>query len=412
MNFYEGLILNIIFLLFPFLFYIIFISYKENFKIKNSPFILDIVNISVVYLITLFSRYFNNLSFLLLINIPLIISFSKNRKYASIFIALFISIFYIEIYNLPKYLIIGEYITYIILFFTIFKSNKYENVLKKFTFLKGIVLSIEIFYLLPNDTSLIMMIIETFLMLVIFYLIGILINKLILKGEQIISFNSMIKDLEKDKMLKNALFKITHEIKNPIAVCKGYLSMMNYNDFEKVKKYNNVIKGEINRTLDILDDFKDYTKINISPDVMDVNLLLEDTIFIMMPLFEEKNIKINILLSNDELIINGDYNRLKQVLVNVFKNSVEAIDRGGVIKVVSSGKNKDNIEIKISDNGCGMDRDSLLKVGELFYTTKVKGTGLGVSLSKEIIKAHFGNMKYKSKKGVGTDVIITIPKYN
>ena len=411
MNFFEGLILNIIFLLFPFLFYIIFISYKENFKFKTSPYILDIVNVSIVYLITLYSNYFNSLSFLLLINIPLIISFSKNRKLASIFIALFINIFYMETYNLPNYLMISEYALYIILFFTMFKNKDYEKILNIFTFLKGIILSIEIFYLLPSNTPFYIMILETFIMLVVFYLIAILINKLVVKGEEIMSFNSMIKDFEKDKMLKNALFKITHEIKNPIAVCKGYLSMMKYDDLERVKKYNNVIKSEIDRTLDILDDFRDYTKVNINPDIMDFNLLLEDTIFTMMPLFKEKNIKIDSNLTDDELIINGDYNRLKQVLVNIFKNSVEAINDNGVIKINSKIKGKKNIEIKISDNGCGMDSSTLTKVGDLFFTTKIKGTGLGVSLSKEIIKSHNGSIKYNSKEHIGTEVIIIIPKY-
>lgn len=411
MTFCEGLILNIIFLLFPFFFYLLFIAYNNNLNRKKCPAFLDIVNITSVYLIIVYSKYFTISTFLLLINIPLIISLYKKRKLASIFLALSIVVFYCTNYHLPLYLIIGEYTIYLVLFLFLIKKDKsYDYILNLFTFIKGIVLSVEIIYLIPNQTNFLTIILQLFIMLVVFYLITILVFKLITKGEGIVSFNNVLKELEKEKTLKNSLFKITHEIKNPIAVCKGYLSMMNYNDLEKVKKYNYIIKNEIERTLDIMDDFSDYTKININCDLMDFNLLIDDTLAAMELLFNEHLINIKTTLSSSELLIDGDYNRLKQVLVNILKNSVEAITQDGTIEISTKNKNKKEIQLIIKDNGCGMSEETLNKTGELFYTTKVKGTGLGVSLSKEIIKQHGGSIKYESKLEKGTKVTIILPK--
>ena len=102
---------------------------------------------------------------------------------------------------------------------------------------------------------------------------------------------------------------------------------------------------------------------------------------------------------------------MKQVLVNVFKNSIEAKDKkkdNNYLRVDVSKKNGE-VVIKIKDNGVGMDSKTLSRVDEMFYTTKDKGTGLGVALSKEIVKMHQGRMEYDSVKGKYTLVTITLP---
>lgn len=412
MTFCEELILNIIFLLFPFFFYIIFIAHNNNYKKKNCMFLLDMTNLAVIYLLTTYGKYFKVTTFLLLINIPLIISFYKKRAIASILIAIIIVIFQHYNYNLPIVLVSIEYIFYLILFLLLNKEYKsFDCILNIFAFIKGIILSFEIIYLIPNTTKIPIIIAEILLMLIIFYFITILVVKLISIGENTVSFNSVLKDLEKEKEIKNSLFKITHEIKNPIAVCTGYLSMMDYKDINKVKKYNHIIKSELNRTLDIMDDFSDYSKININPEIMDLNILIEETLYSMKPIFKKKQIKLKYNEEDKELLINGDFNRLKQVLINVLKNSVEAITKDGIIEIIAKEKNNKDIQIIIRDNGCGMNEKVMNKLGELFYTTKRNGTGLGVSLSKEIIKLHDGKIEYSSKENKGTEVTITIPKY-
>ena len=225
---------------------------------------------------------------------------------------------------------------------------------------------------------------------------------------EIISLSRVVNELEKEKEIKTSLFKITHEVKNPLAVCKGYLSMMNYNDIDKIKKYHKIIKQEINRTLDIMNNFSEYTKINIKFDLINVNELIEDTIKSLNILFKENNVRLEYAF-NEDVSIGADYERLKQVLVNIIKNSIEAIDKDGVIKIILK-ENKKTIDVIVMDNGSGIKEDDMNKIYEMFYTTKRDGSGIGVPLCYEIVKLHGGKFSIYSKENVGTKIIINLPK--
>ena len=95
-------------------------------------------------------------------------------------------------------------------------------------------------------------------------------------------------------------------------------------------------------------------------------------------------------------------------IINIIKNSIESIKENGLINIYTK-TNKTNIKIYIEDNGIGMNEEELTKVMDPFFTTKTKGTGLGVYLSNQIIVAHGGNIKYFSDIDKGTKVVITIP---
>ena len=108
----------------------------------------------------------------------------------------------------------------------------------------------------------------------------------------------------------------------------------------------------------------------------------------------------------------ADYSRLKQVIINIFKNAVEAKDGSkekSIIEVVVKDLGKD-VSIIVKDNGIGMTREELDKVGQMFFTTKKKVTVICTCLSKEIIKLHDVNITYCSKKNEWTEVNITLPK--
>lgn len=323
----------------------------------------------------------------------------------SFFLAICLIVFNVSIGVNVSFLIV-EYALYLIIFFLLFKKGiSISSILLSFVFVKGIFLTISEYYIFdrPNFVSLI----EVFICLLVFYLIGMLIVNIIDLIDRTVTLNQSLKELEKEKNLKNALFKITHEVKNPIAVCKGYLQMIDYSDINKAKKYNEIIFSELNRTLDIMDNFSKYTKININLDIMDIDFLITDTLKSMASIFKIKNISVK-YTENDEILINGDFERLKQVLINILKNSVEAMDNGGTIDI-SLKKMKKHVKIIIRDNGCGIDEDELSKVSELFYSTKDKGCGIGVSLSKEIIALHHGTLKYNSVKDCFTEVTVKLP---
>ena len=413
MLFFDNIIIYLIFLLFPIFLYLIFLTYTKTVNKKVSDLLFDLCLISSVYLIIKYYIYFPDKIFLLLVNIPLVIGCIRKRNIFVIILSIIIVIYYYKMFNFNILFTSLEYLFYIIYFLIFnykFKNKNSTKLINNFTFFKGIVLSFEIFYIIPEEDNFLVVIYSLFILLIIFYVVCYLSVKLMEKAEQILFLNKVLNQLDKEKELRNSLFKITHEIKNPIAVCKGYVDMFDYKDIEKCKKYNNIIKNELNRTLTIMDDFMDYTKIKVNLDVIDLNMLLMEVIDSFNLIFKINNIELINNIKDDEIYINGDYDRLKQVFVNIIKNSIEAIEgKKGIIKISLKEKNKQVI-VNISDNGCGMDKDVLNDINKMFYTTKKNGTGIGVPLSNEIIHLHNGKITYTSLKNTGTQVEIIFNK--
>lgn len=404
MSFFDTIILDVILIIFPVLAVTILKAYYKNIGKLKKDTLIDIASITSLFLLI---KYYNKeMPYdVLLVNMPIIISILYNRKYTTIVIALILIIFNCSMGE-NTIITVLEYLFYILIFVVLtIKIKKQETIILTFTCIKGIVMTIEEYYISNNQN--IETIIKIIISLTVFYLIGILVINIISKIEETISLNQTLKELEKEKNLKNSLFKITHEVKNPIAVCKGYLSMIDYDNKEKAQKYNEIILNEIDRALDIMDNFSQYTKISIKKDIMDIDYLINDTINSLMPIFKTKNIKIE-YKSVDEIYINGDYKRLKQVLINILKNSSEAIKTQGLIKI-NVKQNKKTVTIEIKDNGCGLSKENLEKIGNLFYSSKQKGCGIGVALSKEIISQHDGELIYKSEENKYTKAIIKLP---
>ena len=404
MSFFDTIVLDVILIIFPVLAVTLLKAYYKNIGKLKKDTLIDIASITSLFLLI---KYYNKeMPYdVFLVNMPIIISILYNRKHTTIVIALILIIFNCSMGE-NTIITVLEYLFYILIFVVLtIKIKKQETIILTFTCIKGIVMTIEEYYISNNQN--LETIIKIIISLTVFYLIGILVINIISKIEETISLNQTLKELEKEKNLKNSLFKITHEVKNPIAVCKGYLSMIDYDNKEKSQKYNEIILSEIDRALDIMDNFSQYTKISIKKDIMDIDYLINDTIDSLMPIFKTKSIKIE-YKSVDEIYINGDYKRLKQVLINILKNSSEAIKTQGLIKI-SIKQNKKTVTIEIKDNGCGISKENLEKIGDLFYSSKQKGCGIGVALSKEIISQHSGELIYKSEENKYTKVIIKLP---
>ena len=230
------------------------------------------------------------------------------------------------------------------------------------------------------------------------------------KGEEIIDLNNSIKESKKQQYLYESLSKLTHELKNPITVCKGYLEIIERKGLDKVEEYLPIISSEINRSLAVINDFSTLGKLtSLNKEEIDLELLLNEIIGTLSPLFKKVSSTITLNIS-EEIIIVADYNRLKQVLINILKNALEAKKENLPLNVIINVKKYKNItKIDITDNGIGMDKETLENMNKIFYTTKSNGTGLGVVLSTEIVEMHKGTIKYLSTKDVGTTVSISLP---
>lgn len=403
------IIFNISILLLPIAIYLINLSYNNNYKKKHNRLFLSSILIIQVLLFIIFKEYSRTI---ILINIPLLISYLKRKEITSIILSILISFYYVIYFNYNIFFIFFEYTLYFVIYFIIYKKKLKVNLLIYiFIFIKSMILAIEVFYFNVNSLSFITNFFNVFIKMIIFYISSYLVFMFLLKGEEIMNLNTAIRELEKEKVLRTSLFKMTHEIKNPIAVCKGYLDMLDLDDKEKTNKYIPIIKGEIERTLTLMDDYLEYTKVKINKDIADIYMLLNEVIESLELYFKEKKIVLKTKIPDDELYLNIDYNRIKQVLVNILKNASEAIDinKGKMVIKIETNLTNKYFQIIIIDNGVGMDKETLNNLYDLFFTTKKNGTGLGTSLSKEIIELHGGKLKYSSEVNKGTKVVISLP---
>ena len=406
---FEDIILNIVLIIFPILVYLVLVCYKDDISNNYNNLLLSVSLISSLYLCLRFGIIDGNSKVLLFCNIPIVISLMKKKTLLAVLLAL-INILYCAFLYKNICLIVGiKYLTYFILYACARKRKlSTESFILSIAVLQGFFLSFEYFF---KDLDLTLnSFIELIILVFIYYFISFLILYIFKIIEKVRELNRSIELLEKDKVIKESLFKLTHEIKNPLAVIKGYLDMFNIDNKEKSLKYLSIMREEANRSLNIITDFLEFNKIKIVKTEIDLNLLLEDVYDSFKIILNRKNIK---LIYNDredeEIYFEGDYERLKQVLINVLKNSVEAIKDKGKVEI-SSNIYKRYIDIIIEDDGIGMSEDTLKQLKTMFFTTKLNGSGLGVCLSNEIIKAHNGELIYTSKEGVGTKVTIRLPK--
>ena len=406
MNIFEIELVNIVFILCPFLLYLFYVAYNQNILKKGNKLILELAIFSSLYFILKYGIMIDEIMPILIYNIPLLIAFWFKRNFSSVIVSIVLIGYYHVYFNFDLLSLILEYIFYFVMYLVFLNYKKKTYLLvNAFIISKTLMMLVQSKYIgVKLEEQFYIWVVN----IVLFYLSSLLIVYLINKADDIIRYHMNYKKLKENEQLQLSLFKITHEIKNPIAVCKGYLDMFDVRNSEHSKKYIPIIKSEIERTLLLLQDFLAVSKIKIEKDILDVNLLIEDVVYNFKSIMNEKKIELKLELDDDlEILIDGDYNRLSQVLINVIKNSIEAITDNGVIKI-DVIDNDDNVDIIITDNGVGI--ENIDKINEMFFTTKKRGTGLGVPLSNEIIKAHHGNMKYTSKVGEGTTVTITLPK--
>lgn len=398
------LIISAILVTFPLLIYDYFVIYSQNMKMKKRSIVLKLILYSSLYLAMFYTKNIPfNYRFVSII-IPLILTYLYKEKFTSIVINIIIINYTINYLN---YNMISTFMLFFLLYLNFnkyIKSNKNDNI-----FINNTIILLAMFQIantIMNYSK--MFLIDNIHSFIIFTIIIKILNYFLSESKNVINLHMNLKEFEKDKNMKINLFKITHEIKNPLAVIKGYLSMFDINNKEKSTKYIKIIKSEVNRSLNLLSDFMEFTKIKINTSNVIFNDLMDDIKEVLIPFFNAKNVKYNFNIEAN-IEINIDYNRIKQVLINVIKNAVEACPNNMGLVSTTIFKDKDYLYIFVKDNGSGMDKDTLDNILVPFFTTKENGTGLGVSLSKEIIISHKGEISYDSILGKGTTCKITLP---
>ena len=374
---------------------------------RNIERVIFIITVCTSLYLSLTYNINNEKELLLFCNIPILICYFKKEYGMGLILSLMVIIVSYFEYDFNLYVLIVKYILYFITYILLFRRKDFRYLFLKITaIIQGFFITFEYFIISNNEIDKIFYLILDTLFIYIITFVCLYLFKL---ADNITLLYSNMNKVQEENKLKNSLFKLTHEIKNPLAVCKGYMDMINLNNVDKANKYIKIVKSEIDRSLDVMNDFMEYSKIKVNKEIFDLNILFGEIYDSFNLLLKGRGIKFKYTNDYDELYLWGDYNRLKQVFVNVIKNSVEAIQDNGIIEMIVS-VNKKGVEIIIQDNGIGMSESELEHIYEMFYTSKKNGTGLGVSLSYEIILGHNGSMKYQSVKNEGTKCIIELPR--
>jgi len=392
MEHFNALLTAVINLFFPILCYLVYLVFKKKSYGEEQELMFEIFLFSSLYLTLKMSPMIFDRVPLILCDIPFLIALMKGKKNIAFLVAVLILLQKNVLFEGILFSHVLEYGMYIFFYEMLSKKKTGNYAFVFFVTITKLCFALDIF-----DRILILM----------YPVLGLLCVYIYERIDHILKFQEEITSVEQEQSLRNSVFTITHEIKNPLAVCKGYLELCDHHKDQR-DKYIQIMKGEIERTLVILDDFMNLSKIKIHKEEMDVNLLLEDLLDSTKILCENKKIKVENDFLDEDIYIDADYNRLKQVLINIMKNSIEASKEHGQIQIQSSILKKDAV-ITITDNGIGMDEKTIAKLGSVYFTTKNYGSGIGVNFSNEVIKRHAGSIEYESKVNQGTKVIIKLP---
>lgn len=215
---------------------------------------------------------------------------------------------------------------------------------------------------------------------------------------------------EKMDIVSHLAASISHEVRNPLTTVRGFLQLLSKMDnSEKSKEYIHISIDELDRAEAIIRDYLSFAKPSENKvTTLDINNEFRRMIDIMKPLANQYNVQIDAELQKDLFVI-GEQQSFQQCFINIIKNSIEAMNKGGILSISTTVKSE-RIMIKIIDNGIGMTKHQLERIGEPYYSTKgSKGTGLGMMVVFKIVESMRGRIDINSEPGKGTEIVTSFP---
>ncbi|PWT96223.1 MAG: two-component sensor histidine kinase [Bacteroidetes bacterium] len=255
--------------------------------------------------------------------------------------------------------------------------------------------------------------IEHWILNVIGMVITILLTEVIM-----INFNLLHKSIKAKKLevARHLAASISHEIGNPLTATRGFIQLLS-DERIPIETRNNYLKiaaQELDQAIDIIDDYLTFAK--PAPKDKEKIFIFEEIqhgVKVLTPLAKINNVKINTsLMENQNCFVLGERKKFEQSLINILKNSIESMPMGGELNISLNCEGISTIKIIIKDEGIGMTKQQIDRLGEPYFTTKENGTGLGMMVSFSIIKRMGGEIQVKSEQGKGTFFSIILPKYN
>ncbi len=214
--------------------------------------------------------------------------------------------------------------------------------------------------------------------------------------------------LERARDLEEMGVKVAHELKSPLSAVKALVQLGLRNPAERASHERlAVVEREVGRMQEILQGYLLSTRPleEMAPERVHLGPLVSDALAVLSARADGARVRLS---SRGDACVEGDPRRLKEALLNLVANGIEATPPGGEV-VVEVHSAADQIEIVVRDSGVGMPPETLRCLGTPFFTTRQEGTGLGVTLARSVIELHGGSLRYESELGKGTTVRAALP---
>jgi two-component system sporulation sensor kinase B len=214
---------------------------------------------------------------------------------------------------------------------------------------------------------------------------------------------------EKFQLIGQLAASISHEIRNPLTTTRGFLQLLNRDHVtpENKERFINLAMEGVDSANTIITDYLNFAKPNVEKIVpIDIKTEISNIIPLISSLMTISSIEMQIHhQSETPLLIQGESKKLQQCLLNLLKNSIESMPSGGIITIHTSLQ-ENSIQLLIEDTGVGMSPSQIKSLGLPFYTTKDKGTGLGLMVVTSLLRAMNGKISFQSKPHKGTTCLI------
>jgi two-component system sporulation sensor kinase B len=216
---------------------------------------------------------------------------------------------------------------------------------------------------------------------------------------------------EKMQLVSHLAASISHEVRNPLTASRGFIQMLSEEISEETREtYSKIALQELDRATEVINDYLTFAK--PAPDMEEnikISAEIQHVANLMIPLANMNGVKVSLsLMGNDTDYVKGDRKKFQQCLINIIKNGIESIPNNGELQI-GTKCTRSTIQIDIQDQGIGMTKEQIYRLGEPYFTTKEKGTGLGLMVSYSIIRGMKGTIHLESVEGKGTCFTIKLP---
>lgn len=217
-----------------------------------------------------------------------------------------------------------------------------------------------------------------------------------------------LQQAEKLLLVSDLAASFAHEIRNPLTVANGVLQLLSESLTDDALRHVTLAQAELDRAEETISDYLNFAKPQSEKmEPVYVGQAMEEVIRVMSPFAAMRNVSISGETDNESCIL-CDRKKFKQIMVNLVKNAVEANSSGGHVHVKTATEHN-TVSIEVEDNGVGMDKSQLAMLGKPFYSTKTKGTGLGLMVTFRLVNMMGGKLQFTSTEGSGTTARIELP---